>query len=220
MASRVKNKNLLLREQKEKLEIYVIFFFFNNNCPYLCQPGLDLEYGKEGGAWIGINKRGKLAAITNYLEGHPNPLAQGRGDTHQSSLGVLDARIAIYLKLQRVNILFLSSEDVYFNKPHPADPPLEGQSRSSAVYVLFVVCSVLLSEHKMIQSTKILEGKWANHLSTPRCFTFLTASIWLFSIHPSVLKTSLVRFVCSGSLLKRRAAVWRCPQRACCSVHR
>lgn len=42
--------------------------------------GLDLEYGKEGGTWIGINKRGKLAAITNYLEARINPDAQGRGD--------------------------------------------------------------------------------------------------------------------------------------------
>lgn len=42
--------------------------------------GLDLEYGKEGGTWIGISKRGKLAAITNYLEPRINPDAQGRGD--------------------------------------------------------------------------------------------------------------------------------------------
>lgn len=41
--------------------------------------GLDQEYGKEGGSWLGINKRGKLAAITNYMEGRPNPDAQGRG---------------------------------------------------------------------------------------------------------------------------------------------
>lgn len=41
--------------------------------------GLDLELGKEGGSWLGISKRGKLAAITNYMEGRPNPDAQGRG---------------------------------------------------------------------------------------------------------------------------------------------
>ncbi|XP_036454265.1 transport and Golgi organization protein 2 homolog isoform X1 [Colossoma macropomum] len=41
--------------------------------------GLDLEEGKEGGSWLGITKRGKLAALTNYLEGRPNPDAQGRG---------------------------------------------------------------------------------------------------------------------------------------------
>ncbi|XP_061907629.1 transport and Golgi organization protein 2 homolog isoform X1 [Entelurus aequoreus] len=41
--------------------------------------GLDLELGKEGGSWLGINKSGKLAAITNYLEGRPNPDAHGRG---------------------------------------------------------------------------------------------------------------------------------------------
>ncbi|KAK7878965.1 hypothetical protein WMY93_030818 [Mugilogobius chulae] len=41
--------------------------------------GLDQEYGKEGGSWLGINKRGKLAAITNYMEWRSNPDAQGRG---------------------------------------------------------------------------------------------------------------------------------------------
>ena len=43
--------------------------------------GLDLEEGKEGGSWLGISKRGKLAALTNYLEGRPNPDAQGRGES-------------------------------------------------------------------------------------------------------------------------------------------
>uniref|UniRef100_H3DH81 Transport and golgi organization 2 homolog (Drosophila) n=1 Tax=Tetraodon nigroviridis TaxID=99883 RepID=H3DH81_TETNG len=41
--------------------------------------GLDLEYGKEGGSWLGISKRGKLAGITNYLEKYLNPDAPGRG---------------------------------------------------------------------------------------------------------------------------------------------
>ncbi|XP_046871887.1 transport and Golgi organization protein 2 homolog isoform X1 [Hypomesus transpacificus] len=51
--------------------------FWPNNSDVL--SGLDLEEGKEGGSWLGINKRGKLAALTNYLEGRPNPEAQGRG---------------------------------------------------------------------------------------------------------------------------------------------
>ncbi|KAI1901077.1 hypothetical protein AGOR_G00056420 [Albula goreensis] len=41
--------------------------------------GLDLEEGKEGGSWLGISKRGRLVALTNYLEGRANPDAQGRG---------------------------------------------------------------------------------------------------------------------------------------------
>lgn len=47
-------------------------------------PGLDLECGKEGGSWLGISKWGKLAAITNYMEGRPNPDAQGRGKLYQN----------------------------------------------------------------------------------------------------------------------------------------
>lgn len=38
-----------------------------------------MECGKEGGSWLGISKLGKLAALTNYMEGHPNPDAKGRG---------------------------------------------------------------------------------------------------------------------------------------------
>lgn len=45
----------------------------------MCLPGLDLECGKEGGSWLGVSKRGKLAAITNFMEGRPNPDAHGRG---------------------------------------------------------------------------------------------------------------------------------------------
>ncbi|KAK1806867.1 hypothetical protein P4O66_005349 [Electrophorus voltai] len=41
--------------------------------------GLDLEEGKEGGSWLGVTKRGKLAALTNYMEWRTNPDAHGRG---------------------------------------------------------------------------------------------------------------------------------------------
>ncbi|KAG5840452.1 hypothetical protein ANANG_G00188970 [Anguilla anguilla] len=41
--------------------------------------GLDLEEGKVGGSWLGISKRGKLAALTNYMEAKTNPDAHGRG---------------------------------------------------------------------------------------------------------------------------------------------
>lgn len=53
---------------------------FINILLFLCWTGLDLECGKEGGSWLGISKRGKLAALTNYMEGRPNPDAQGRGE--------------------------------------------------------------------------------------------------------------------------------------------
>ncbi len=48
--------------------------------------GLDLEVGKEGGSWLGISKRGKLAALTNYLEARQNPDAQGRGSADLSPI--------------------------------------------------------------------------------------------------------------------------------------
>ncbi|XP_051959781.1 transport and Golgi organization protein 2 homolog isoform X2 [Xyrauchen texanus] len=51
--------------------------FWGSNSEIL--SGVDMEEGKEGGSWLGISKRGKLAALTNYLERWQNPYAQGRG---------------------------------------------------------------------------------------------------------------------------------------------
>lgn len=38
-----------------------------------------MEEGKEGGTWLGISTRGKLAAITNYLQPKLDLEAPGRG---------------------------------------------------------------------------------------------------------------------------------------------
>ncbi|XP_064218891.1 transport and Golgi organization protein 2 homolog isoform X7 [Aotus nancymaae] len=42
--------------------------------------GLDMEEGKEGGTWLGISTRGKLAALTNYLQPQLDQQARGRGE--------------------------------------------------------------------------------------------------------------------------------------------
>ncbi|XP_047236199.1 transport and Golgi organization protein 2 homolog isoform X2 [Girardinichthys multiradiatus] len=70
--------------------------FWGTNSEIL--SGLDLEYGKEGGSWLGISKRGKLAAITNYMEGHPNSNAQGRGFLVSNYLMDKDVDSFSYLK--------------------------------------------------------------------------------------------------------------------------
>uniref|UniRef100_A0A8C6XTN0 Transport and golgi organization 2 homolog n=1 Tax=Naja naja TaxID=35670 RepID=A0A8C6XTN0_NAJNA len=41
--------------------------------------GLDMEEGKEGGSWLGISKKGKMAALTNYMQPQINKHAKGRG---------------------------------------------------------------------------------------------------------------------------------------------
>ncbi|XP_008582765.1 PREDICTED: transport and Golgi organization protein 2 homolog isoform X2 [Galeopterus variegatus] len=41
--------------------------------------GLDMEEGKEGGTWLGISTRGKLSALTNYLQPRLDREARGRG---------------------------------------------------------------------------------------------------------------------------------------------
>ncbi|XP_054248630.1 transport and Golgi organization protein 2 homolog isoform X3 [Indicator indicator] len=41
--------------------------------------GLDMEEGKEGGTWLGISKKGKMAALTNYMQPKTDKNAKGRG---------------------------------------------------------------------------------------------------------------------------------------------
>ncbi|KAJ7309692.1 hypothetical protein JRQ81_007752, partial [Phrynocephalus forsythii] len=43
--------------------------------------GLDMEEGKEGGTWLGISKKGKMAALTNYMQPKIDKDAKGRGST-------------------------------------------------------------------------------------------------------------------------------------------
>uniref|UniRef100_A0A2D4N8Q9 Transport and Golgi organization protein 2 homolog n=1 Tax=Micrurus spixii TaxID=129469 RepID=A0A2D4N8Q9_9SAUR len=51
--------------------------FWDNSSEIL--SGLDMEEGKEGGSWLGISKKGKLAALTNYMQPQINKHAKGRG---------------------------------------------------------------------------------------------------------------------------------------------
>ncbi|XP_062930197.1 transport and Golgi organization protein 2 homolog isoform X2 [Mobula hypostoma] len=51
--------------------------FWTNNRSIL--SGLDMEKGKEGGTWLGMSKKGKCAALTNYLQSSSNMEGLGRG---------------------------------------------------------------------------------------------------------------------------------------------
>ncbi|XP_029424124.1 transport and Golgi organization protein 2 homolog isoform X3 [Nannospalax galili] len=46
----------------------------------LQDSGLDMEEGKEGGTWLGISTRGKLGALTNYLQPRQETDTRGRGE--------------------------------------------------------------------------------------------------------------------------------------------
>ncbi|TNN76374.1 Transport and Golgi organization 2 [Liparis tanakae] len=70
--------------------------FWGSNTELL--SGLDLESGREGGSWLGISKRGHLAAITNYMDARPNPDAQGRGFLVSNYLMDKDLNCYSYLK--------------------------------------------------------------------------------------------------------------------------
>uniref|UniRef100_A0A8B9FDL8 Transport and Golgi organization protein 2 homolog n=1 Tax=Amazona collaria TaxID=241587 RepID=A0A8B9FDL8_9PSIT len=63
--------------------------------------GLDMEEGKEGGTWLGISKKGKLAALTNYMQPKTDQNAKGRGALVTNFLtGDLDS----YTYLKKVSV--------------------------------------------------------------------------------------------------------------------
>ncbi|PNJ05938.1 TANGO2 isoform 20 [Pongo abelii] len=61
--------------------------FWGNNNEIL--SGLDMEEGKEGGTWLGISTRGKLAALTNYLQPQLDWQARGRAQQRETSFATM-----------------------------------------------------------------------------------------------------------------------------------
>ncbi|KAM9392510.1 transport and Golgi organization protein 2 homolog isoform 2-T3 [Pholidichthys leucotaenia] len=110
--------------------------------------GLDLECGKEGGSWLGISKWGKLAAITNYMEGRINPDAHGRGflvsnyltDKEQDSYSYLkkvSSESHLYNGFNLITAEFTAKQDIvcyYGNRGSPEpirlNPGIYGLSNS------------------------------------------------------------------------------------------
>ncbi|XP_025947682.1 transport and Golgi organization protein 2 homolog isoform X4 [Apteryx rowi] len=60
--------------------------------------GLDMEEGKEGGTWLGISKKGKMAALTNYMQPKIDKNAKGRGALVTNFLTSSDLDSYSYLK--------------------------------------------------------------------------------------------------------------------------
>uniref|UniRef100_A0A3Q4BIK3 Uncharacterized protein n=1 Tax=Mola mola TaxID=94237 RepID=A0A3Q4BIK3_MOLML len=92
--------------------------------------GLDLEYGKEGGSWLGISKRGKLAGITNYMEARLNPNAQGRGFLVSNYL--MDKDLDSYSYLKKVSTeshLYNGFNLITAEFKNTPDPIMESQAQ-------------------------------------------------------------------------------------------
>lgn len=106
--------------------------------------GLDLECGKEGGSWLGITKRGKLAAITNYLENKINPEAHGRGFLVSNYLSDRDLDSYSYLKKVSAEghlyngFNLLTAE--FNNNPDPAQESQGDGYTKSMLQALSAVC--------------------------------------------------------------------------------
>ncbi|KAM6193762.1 transport and Golgi organization protein 2 homolog isoform 2-T3 [Sarcoramphus papa] len=63
--------------------------------------GLDMEEGKEGGTWLGISKKGKMAALTNYMQPKIDKNAKGRGALVRN---FLTADLDSYSYLKKVSV--------------------------------------------------------------------------------------------------------------------
>ncbi|KAM6965056.1 transport and Golgi organization protein 2 homolog [Aplochiton taeniatus] len=144
--------------------------FWSSNSDIL--SGLDQENGKEGGSWLGISKKGKLAALTNYLEGKPNPDAQGRGFLVSS---YLTDNLDSYSYLKKVsaeghqyngfNLLtadFKANEDTvcyYGNRGSPE--PIRLNSGHSLAICVFVSVGIYGLSNSLLETpwNKLVHGK-------------------------------------------------------------
>lgn len=74
-----------------------------------------MEEGKEGGTWLGISKKGKMAALTNYMQPKTDKNAKGRGmkemeKSIQANPGVpFKSSYNLNFKLHYINIFKLKS---------------------------------------------------------------------------------------------------------------
>nr|XP_061804619.1 transport and Golgi organization protein 2 homolog isoform X3 [Nerophis lumbriciformis] len=164
--------------------------FWGSNTDVL--SGLDLEYGKEGGSWLGINKNGKLAAITNYMEGRPNPDAQGRGFLVSNYL--VDKDLDSYSYLKKVSteshlyngFNLLTAE--FKNSPDPVQESQGDGYSKSMIQALSAVC-VRTPDYGTRTNTIILIDAEGNVTFTERTMLNCDTNNWTTSSFQFKLQT-------------------------------
>uniref|UniRef100_A0A8C5S204 Transport and Golgi organization protein 2 homolog n=1 Tax=Laticauda laticaudata TaxID=8630 RepID=A0A8C5S204_LATLA len=111
--------------------------FWDNSNEIL--SGLDMEEGKEGGSWLGISKKGKMATLTNYMQPQINKHAKGRGALVTN---FLTSEMDSYSYLKKVAL-----EGHLYNvcrKPYP----LSSETQNLTLQVL--TCMLLYSRGSML----------------------------------------------------------------------
>uniref|UniRef100_A0A8C2Y1L7 Transport and golgi organization 2 homolog n=1 Tax=Capra hircus TaxID=9925 RepID=A0A8C2Y1L7_CAPHI len=91
--------------------------------------GLDMEEGKEGGTWLGISTRGKLAALTNYLQPRLNHDARGRGELVAQFLTSDMDSLSYLKKVSAEGHLYNGFNLVAGDLRQLPDPAIEAQGR-------------------------------------------------------------------------------------------
>ncbi|XP_025947679.1 transport and Golgi organization protein 2 homolog isoform X2 [Apteryx rowi] len=92
--------------------------------------GLDMEEGKEGGTWLGISKKGKMAALTNYMQPKIDKNAKGRGALVTNFLTSSDLDSYSYLKKVSVEgHLYNGFNLIAADLNQLPDPAIEDQGR-------------------------------------------------------------------------------------------
>uniref|UniRef100_A0A3P8VV12 Transport and golgi organization 2 homolog (Drosophila) n=1 Tax=Cynoglossus semilaevis TaxID=244447 RepID=A0A3P8VV12_CYNSE len=146
--------------------------------------GQDLENGKEGGSWLGISRRGKLAAITNYMERQQKPDAPGRGFLVSNYLTDKDVDSYSYMKKlsadgPQYNGFNLITAD-FRNTPDPEQESHGHWYSKTMIQALSAVC-VRSPDYGTRTNTIILVDADGNVTFTERTMQNCDTSEWITS---------------------------------------
>uniref|UniRef100_A0A452GLU0 Uncharacterized protein n=1 Tax=Gopherus agassizii TaxID=38772 RepID=A0A452GLU0_9SAUR len=98
--------------------------------------GLDMEEGKEGGTWLGISKKGKMAALTNYLQPKIDTNAKGRGALVRNFLTTDLDSFSYLKKVSSEGHLYNGFNLITADLSQLPDPTLEDQGKEHVQHVL------------------------------------------------------------------------------------
>uniref|UniRef100_F6S910 Transport and golgi organization 2 homolog n=1 Tax=Monodelphis domestica TaxID=13616 RepID=F6S910_MONDO len=108
--------------------------FWGNNNEIL--SGLDMEEGKEGGSWLGISKKGKLAALTNYMQPKLDKDAKGRGELVTHFLTTEVDSFSYLKKISTEGHLYNGFNLIAADLNQLPDPAIEDQGKDYVLPIL------------------------------------------------------------------------------------
>ncbi|XP_007460093.1 PREDICTED: transport and Golgi organization protein 2 homolog isoform X3 [Lipotes vexillifer] len=157
--------------------------FWGNNNEVL--SGLDMEEGKEGGTWLGINTRGKLAALTNYLQPRLDRDARGRGELVAQFLTSDVDSLSYLKKVSAEGHLYNGFNLIAADLRQLPDPAIEDQGREYVQPILskYAAVCVRCPDYGTRTNTVILVDADGHVTFTERSMLGTDPSCWETTTH-------------------------------------